>query len=147
MKFWLLFVYICTMENVFLILTNTLKDAIPGIKAVYLFGSQANGTAHLDSDYDIAFLATEKQFDELFLFRLKQSLELKLNADVDLINLRAATTVLQFQIISTGVRIYCIDDFFCNSFDLMVYSSYQHLHEERREIIEDIKKRGYVYAR
>lgn len=49
---------------------------VPDVKLIYLFGSQANGSAHQNSDIDIAILlgqkiASLKRFDYKSLSRLR----------------------------------------------------------------------------
>ncbi len=123
-----------------------LQANIPNVRAGYVFGSRADGTVHGESDWDIAFLPDSAPMDTLERWKLAQALAAELNADVDLIDLQAASTVLRFQIITTGERLFCTDHFFCENFEIMVYSSYQYLQEERKEILEAIKKRGSVYG-
>ncbi|HMO40706.1 MAG TPA: nucleotidyltransferase domain-containing protein [Saprospiraceae bacterium] len=123
-----------------------LKAQMPDLKGVYCFGSRATGQARPDSDWDIAFLRDARPMPPIERWDLQERLAAELSADVDLIDLQEASTVLRFQIISTGARIFCADTFFCGNFEIMCYSAYQYLQKERREIIEDIIKRGSVYG-
>jgi len=123
-----------------------LQSNIPNVRAGYVFGSRADGTQRTQSDWDIAFLLDDKPMDSVQRWNLAQKLASALNADVDLIDLQAASTVLRFEIITTGERLFCTDHFFCENFEIMVYSSYQYLQVERRDILEDIKQRGSVYG-
>lgn len=135
------------MKSEFTPVVAVLQAALPGLKGVYLFGSRADGTAQPDSDYDLAFLAPNHSLSDYAVYRLRLQLASLLNADVDLIDLYAAATVLQFQVVTKGERLFSSDNLFCNEFDLFVFSSYQRLNEGRREIIQDIYQRGFVYAR
>ncbi|MCK6691905.1 MAG: nucleotidyltransferase domain-containing protein [Thermoanaerobaculia bacterium] len=128
------------------LITNALKEAIPSLKGIYLFGSRAENTARPDSDYDLAFLAPDHLLDDEALYRLRLRLAALLDADVDLIDLGQASTVLQFQIVAKGIRVFSDDDLFCDTFDLFVFSSYQHLNEGQAEILQDIRQRRSVYA-
>lgn len=123
-----------------------LLAARPDIKGIYLFGSRADGTASPGSDYDFAFLTPGKTMSVHAVHQLRLSLATMLDADVDLIDLQEASTVLQFQIISKGLRIFSSDDLFCDTFDVFVFSSYQHLNEGQQDIIHNIKQQGKVYA-
>lgn len=117
------------------------------VKGIYLFGSQADRTVHSESDYDIAFLLEKpKAIDPVKLFNLKADLARILGADVDLVDLQTAKTDFRFVIISTAERIFCSDLYFCEFFEMTTYSMYQRLEEERKYIIEDIKKRGTIYG-
>lgn len=140
--------YLMRMENRAVII-ELLTEQLPKLQGVYLFGSQADGTARAHSDYDIAFLVewghspSRRELWELSLLLAKQ-----LRVDyVDLIDLQNASTVFRFEIVSTGERIFTKDEDYCATFEMTVYSMYQRLNFERREILEDIKKRGYIYER
>jgi len=61
--------------------------------AVYLFGNRANGQDGPDSDLDLAVLV-EGKLSPVALWEQAQSLAVVLRCDVDLIDLRAASTVI-----------------------------------------------------
>lgn len=122
-----------------------MREAVPELLAVYRFGSQAQGAARPESDVDLAFLALRAVSPKAGL-ALREELSLLLSRDVDLIDLRVASTVLRMQVISTGQCLFSADDRKREQFETMVYSSYARLNEERREILNDIRARGRVYA-
>lgn len=73
--------------------------------AVYLFGSQARGTAHGLSDVDVAVLLTEaldngQRFDRVL--SIGAALEERLPSAVDVVDLRRAPPLLRFRIIQNG---------------------------------------------
>ncbi|NBC05669.1 MAG: MarR family EPS-associated transcriptional regulator, partial [Bacteroidetes bacterium] len=131
------------------VIIELLTEQLPKLQGVYLFGSQADGTARAHSDYDIAFLVEWGHSpSRRELWRLSLLLAKQLRVDyVDLIDLQNASTVFRFEIVSTGERIFTKDEDYCATFEMTVYSMYQRLNFERREILEDIKKRGYIYER
>ncbi|CAN5252432.1 type II toxin-antitoxin system antitoxin [soil metagenome] len=118
--------------------------AIPGVSGIYLFGSIGTPYETPASDVDLAILPT-KTISTLKCWKLAQKVAETVQRDVDLIDLLQASTVFRFQIISTGKRIYCRDKNSCDRFEMTVYSTYLRFNEERREILEDIKKRGRIY--
>lgn len=125
-----------------------LSGRMPAIKGIYLFGSRAEGRARPDSDVDIAFLV-EWGHSPTAMQRWEWSTELSALLQVeavDLVDLQEANTDFRFVIVSTGQRIYCNDQAYCDTFDMTAYSMYQRLELERREIVEEIKKRGRVYG-
>ena len=122
-----------------------MREAVPELLAVYRFGSQAQGAARPESDVDLAFLALRTVSPKAGL-ALREELSLLLSRDVDLIDLRVASTVLRMQVISTGQCLFSADDRKREQFETMVYSSYARLNEERRGILDDIRARGRVYA-
>ena len=122
------------------VLTRRVRNVI----AIYIFGSFAANEMHKESDIDIAVLALDK-LDNLQRWHISQELAVLLQQDVDLIDLKQASTVLRFQIISTGKKIYCSDPKKCDEFEDLTYSFYIRLNEERKEILDDIKKSGQVF--
>lgn len=117
----------------------------PSVKGIYIFGSRADNTAREDSDWDIALLFSHtQQFDNQELWNSRWDLGGLLNAPVDLINLREVAIMLRAEIIATGIRIYTSDDYYCDSYDMTTYSMYTKYSEEVKDIVEDIKKRGFV---
>lgn len=85
------------------IIINLLQDNIPQLRLIYLFGSYAQGTQHRNSDIDIAVLA-DVTLDNIARWQLAQKLSSALDTDVDLIDLRTASTVLCQQVVTQGKR-------------------------------------------
>ena len=127
------------------ILIEFIQHAIPNLIALYRFGSTERGAVRSDSDIDLAVLSREA-LPELRRFELAQELAIQLHRDVDLVDLRAASTVMRIQIISTGTCLARADDRARREFEMYVYSDYARLNEERREIVKGITKRGLVYG-
>lgn len=126
-------------------LIEHLRRAIPDLVTLYRFGSQAKGEARPDSDVDLAVLA-RAPIPNLRRFELAQDLAIQLHRDVDLIDLRSASTVMRMQVISTGTCLDAPDEPARREFEMYAYSDYARLNEERREIVKDIAKRGFVYG-
>lgn len=122
-----------------------LRRRLPGLQAIYLFGSIATGTSHADSDVDLAVLGSVT-YDSTRLFELAAELAEMLHRDVDLLDLSEASTVMRAQIISSGQRIEgegtALDDF-----ESRTLSQYARLNEERAGILEDIARRGSIHGR
>ena len=123
---------------------QTIVEALPDVAGIYIFGSAGTNFEKKDSDIDLAIL-TISPILPAFLWDLSQIIAVHLSKDVDLINLKDASTVFCFQIISTGKRVYCRDQAICDEFEMLAYSSYLRLNEERKEIIDAIKKRGQIF--
>lgn len=70
-----------------------------------------------------------------------QELACHFGKDVDLIDLKDATTVLQKEVFQHGVWLARIDEMACDLFETHVFSKYQQLQEDRREIINDLLSR------
>lgn len=127
-------------------IVQILKENIPDLQAVYLFGSRAEGLARPESDTDIAYLAEGVALSAVDRFFLAQKLANVLHTDVDLIDLKKASTVLRFEIVGKGKRIFCPDEYACDLFEATVFSMYQRLQEERAGIIAEIMRKGRVYG-
>jgi uncharacterized protein len=122
-----------------------IQKAVPNLIAIYRFGSAERGAVRPDSDIDLALFSREA-LPELRRFELAQDLAIQLHRDVDLVDLRAASTVMRMQVISTGECLFTASDRLQGEFEDLVYSDYARLNEERREILNDVRTRGSVYA-
>ena len=76
-------------------LLTLLRNRLPDLLAVYVFGSQASGEAGPESDLDIAVLSTGP-LDQVPLWQLSGELADLVGVPVDLLDLRAASTVMQY---------------------------------------------------
>ncbi len=113
---------------------------------VVLFGSVLKESLRSDSDIDIAFLS-DYTYSSYEIFMISQGLADLLGIDVDLIDLARASTVFQMQIVNTGKVIYCTNENKRMLFELTTFKKYIKLNEERKYLLEKIKKRGTVYAK
>lgn len=108
--------------------------------AVYLFGSQAEGRSRADSDVDLAFLC-ERALPPELVFDVAQELAARLGCDVDLVDLRRASTVLRAQVVGSGRRLLEADSVQVGEFEMYAYSDYARLNEERRGVREAFEER------
>jgi uncharacterized protein len=77
--------------------------AVPGVAAVYLFGSTARGDAHADSDVDVAVLFEVTPPHTLHgRFALGSELERALGRPVDLIVMNDAPVDLRIRVLRDG---------------------------------------------
>jgi len=123
-----------------------MRSVMPDVIAIYRFGTWGTKAERKDSDLDLAVLAP-KRLQAAQTWGIAQQLASFAGFQVDLVDLRAASTVMVAQIISTGERLYCADETRCAEYEGRAYSSYARLNEERREILRDIQIRGSVYGR
>lgn len=122
-----------------------LTAALPGVAAIYLFGSADTPAARADSDVDIAFLSN-LPVDATQRWEFAQHLATRLGRDVDLVDLREASTVMRAQVVAHGRRLYCSDAVACERYEDYVFSSYARLNESRREILRQIDETGRIYG-
>lgn len=116
-------------------ITDHLTSALPSIKLVYVFGSQAERTAAASSDWDIALLPVEP-IDSKQRWDLAQDLANTIGRDVDLVDLSQASTVLQMQVVSKGQLLFGTRSE-TDVFETQVFSMYAHLQESRQNIIDE----------
>lgn len=119
-------------------LTQSVKQLMPNVRLIYLFGSQADGSATPSSDIDIAVLL-DKKMNPVARFDLEQTLAIELNQDVDLVDLLMASTVLQNQVIMNGELLFGSENE-QTKFEMQIMSMYQHLNEERADILQEYLK-------
>lgn len=79
-------------------LIEYIRQSVPSLTALYRFGSQAKGTARPDSDIDLAILARDP-IPNIRRFEIAQELAAQLHLDVDLVDLRTASTVMRMQVL------------------------------------------------
>jgi len=131
-------------------------DAIVGIilehdptaQAVYLFGTYGTMDEWPSSDVDIAILlppAEAKRAGALDMGDLRLTLEGLLGKDVDLINLRQVSTVLQKEVVFADRRIFCADVYAADEFEMLTLSFYQKLNQERAGVLADGLANGKFY--
>ena len=124
---------------------QTLQTRLPDLLAIYAFGSRIHGTAGPDSDLDLAVLVAGYA-DPLTVFDLAGTLADAAGCAVDLLDLRAASTIMQYQIITTGHRWWAKDGQ-AALFEAAMLSEKTALDTARAGLLSDIEQRGTVYGR
>jgi predicted nucleotidyltransferase len=127
-------------------LTKALCEAISDCQAIYRFGSWGSDDERSDSDIDLAVLP-QIPLDPVQRWELAQKLASLARRDVDLVDLLHASTVLRMQVVANGQRLYTADVNAVEQFEDTVFSSYVRLNEERRGILEDVRKRGNIHGK
>ena len=129
-------------------LMTLLQQNLPGLLAVYAFGSRIQNqgqAARVDSDLDLAVLL-EGYGDPVTLFNLSGSLADLVGCPVDLLDIRAASTVMQYQILTLGTA-WWRKDVRAGLFEAAMLSEKMALNEARAGLIKDVTQRGSVYGR
>lgn len=126
-------------------IVQTLQARLPNLLAVYAFGSRVQGTGGPQSDLDLAVLVAGYA-DPLVLFDLAGELADLVGCPVDLVDLRAASTVMQYQIVTTGER-WWAKDHRAALYEVAILSEKTELDTARAGLLADIQQRGTVYGR
>jgi uncharacterized protein len=126
-------------------IARCLRALIPGLQAVYRFGSTVSNETHTDSDIDVAFVAQRALAPES-TWEAAGDLSEQLGRDVDLVDLRSASTVMRVQVLEDSLLLVDDDPAARAWFEMLSLSDYARLNEERRGILEDVRQRGHVYG-
>ncbi len=121
-----------------------LRSELPGLAAVYAFGSRVQGVQRADSDLDLAVLGRGK-FDVLALWQLSARLADLSDVDVDLLDLRAASTVMQHQVLTRGERWWC-ESSAVDMFEAVVLHEKFELDRARKDLLDQIQTEGRVHG-
>lgn len=124
---------------------NLVQSRFPNLLALYAFGSRVTGQATSESDLDLAILV-DGPVDPFAIFTLAGEIAKIAGLEVDLVDLRAASTVMQHQIITTGERWWQRDSRAAR-YEATILNMKTSLDEARAGLIGDILKRGSVYGR
>ena len=127
------------------IIIQLIRDQNDDPIAIYLFGSMAADAVHDSSDIDIAVLPHEP-IANLKRWDIQQELATALGRAVDLVDLRSASTVMRLQVVTTGDLLYEGDNTKQAEFEMLALSMYARLNQERREILDQVKREGRVYG-
>lgn len=117
-----------------------LKKQIPELLGIYIFGSYADNTVTGESDIDIAFLTFQK-ISAVEKWEIQEKLASLLDNDVDLIDLKDATTVLRAEVVEKGKLIYTSNQYQVDYFEMITYSMYADLNETRKDILNDYQEK------
>jgi len=125
---------------------ETLRSALPDVVAIYRFGSTATGQAGKESDVDIAVLPAAP-LESFFRWDLQERLALALHRSVDLVDLLQASTVMRMQVLESAILLFEHDPPVRLRFETAACSGYARLNEERRAILDQVRREGTVYGR
>jgi predicted nucleotidyltransferase len=123
---------------------RTLQEKFPLAMAVYAFGSQVHGTADAHSDLDLAILVAGYA-DALALWDTASDLSDIVGCAVDLLDLRAASTVMQYQVITQGSRLWSAGTQ-VGLFECYVLSEKTALDTAREPLMREIAERGSIHG-
>jgi predicted nucleotidyltransferase len=126
-------------------LIDRIVATVPELIAIYRFGSTVRGAVHSGSDVDLAILARHA-LDATRRYDLAQELAVLLAREVDVVDLRAASTVMRMQVLSAGRCVFCSDEPARRHFEMLAYADYARLNEERRDILRRVRDEGRVYG-
>ena len=122
-----------------------LQESLPGVQAVYRYGSAGSAYERPDSDIDLAVLL-DAPLAFSRLHQIAADLAQLTGRDIDLNDMRRLPVTLRVQIVTQGVRLFAASHAAAEEYDSRVLSDYVHLNEARRGIIEDVRSRGSIHG-
>lgn len=126
-------------------IVKTISDRLPLATAIYLYGSVVTEMFRADSDVDISVLILEPlTADDVIYF--KNTLGLLLRRDIDILDMRRASVEMAFSVLRSSIQIFSADSLLVGLYETALMSMWSDLQIDRREIVEDIAKRGHVYG-
>ena len=126
-------------------LVEAIQARVEGLEAVYLFGSRARGDALPDSDLDLAILAARKM-DPVERWKLQEDLASLGHRDVDLVDLRQASTVMRVQVLKDALLLLDLAPSARQAFEAFALGAYARLNLERRGILADVAARSRAHG-
>lgn len=130
-------------EQLEITIVDFLKKNIPEVIGIYIFGSYATNQETEKSDLDVAFLSSQK-ISSVEKWKIQEELASILDNDVDLIDLKNATVILQTEVIEKGKLLFSSDSYQTDYFEMTTYSMFADLNESRMDILNDYKT---IYGR
>lgn len=132
------------MQKELLLAKDFLLSSFPNAISLYVFGSRITDNAHVHSDLDLAILVPGYA-DPITLWEASNHLASLVKMDVDLLDLRAASTVMQYQVITTGKQLYG-ESLDAQLFELYVLKEKLYLDRLRGQQLKQIAQEGKIYA-
>lgn len=127
------------------LIVSLLQARLPNLLAIHAFGSQVNGTAGPDSDLDLAVLVGGYT-DPTQLWDIAGEVADLAGCPVDLLDFRAASTIMQYRILSTGQRWWAADSR-ADLYEAGILSDKTELDSARAGLIADVQREGRIYGR
>ncbi|WP_143414580.1 type VII toxin-antitoxin system MntA family adenylyltransferase antitoxin [Halobacillus massiliensis] len=105
---------------------------------IILFGSYSHGSEQGECDIDLAFWSEQEQSSN-YLFLMTQQLSKLFNIEVNLIDLKNASLVLQTHIFFNGTVIFSKNENLRRSLQMNVCSKYAHKNSEEGSISDMVR--------
>jgi predicted nucleotidyltransferase len=127
-------------------LVDWLREHVPTIEAIYLFGSALHGPWRAESDLDVA-IDSGMPLDPRLRHELALTLANAMNRDVDLVDLRTANTVFRREILTTGERLFVRDPARQDALEAAMLAEYLDFNFTRRAHVAEMVAEGRVHGR
>ncbi|WP_234193899.1 type VII toxin-antitoxin system MntA family adenylyltransferase antitoxin [Pseudacidovorax sp. NFM-22] len=117
-----------------------LRNALPQARAAWLFGSAASGRFGPHSDLDIAVDLPAPLSPEI-RWEASEQMAAQFGLDVDLLDFRRLSTVMQHQVLATGRQLFSLDPVALTGYCAFALSEYQHMQAWRQPMVKQLAHR------
>jgi predicted nucleotidyltransferase len=134
-----------TISRTDALIVARLCELLPGLRAVYRYGSAGGLYERPESDIDLAVLA-DAPLDFAMQCRLAAELARLIGREIDLNDMRRLPVTLRVQIVTSGIRLFAANPAVAEEYDSRVLSDYAYLNEARKAILDDVRARGSIHG-
>ena len=121
-------------------IVHAVREVLPRARAAWLFGSAARGRLQAGSDLDIA-VDTVETLTAMQRWEAGEQLARQFGRDVDLLDFRHLSTVMQAQVLSTGALLFSVDPAETADYCAFVFSEYQNIQSWRQPMMRQLARR------
>lgn len=122
------------------LITQVVRDVLPGASAAWLFGSAAKGHWHEGSDLDLA-VSMPQPFSPADRREAAERMINILGIEVDLLDFHQLHTVMQVQIIHTGRLLFTTDPVALAQYQGFLHTEYQNIQQWRQPMMAQLADR------
>lgn len=127
-------------------IVHAVREVLPRARAAWLFGSAAQGRFHSGSDLDLA-VDTVETLSAMQRWEAGEQLARQFGRDVDLLDFRHLSTVMQAQVLSTGTLLFSIEPTETADYCAFVFSEYQNIQSWRQPMMRQLADRLSMQSR
>lgn len=121
-------------------LAHAVREVLPQARAAWLFGSAAQGRFRPGSDLDIA-VDVAQPLPAMERWDAAQRIARQFSVDVDLLDFRRISTVMQYQVLATGTLLFDCDPTATALYAGFVLSEYQNIQQWRQPMVRQLARR------
>lgn len=121
-------------------LAHAVREVLPQVRAAWLFGSAAQGRFRPGSDLDIA-VDVARSLPAMERWDAAQRIARRFGVDVDLLDFRRISTVMQYQVLATGTLLFDRDPAATAGYAGFVLSEYQNIQQWRQPMVRQLARR------
>jgi uncharacterized protein len=126
------------IDEIVILLLERIRQVIPDVQAVYLYGSRIRGGMHPASDLDVALLLPKSAIvSQLQLAQLQGDLESLAGFVVEISILSLENQIVHCkEVVAGGRLVYAADRGIVDDFEMRTLSGYARLCEDRAPVLE-----------